>query len=275
MQLWIKRTAVYLCLVTSLAVPSVVAAESPVTGMHLISAPIAAIEFHQAPSAVTVNGKTVTFDQGAVMLDDVLMVPVRAVAEAAGAEVTWAGEIQMVHVQMPGRTVLIRLGQIEAQMHEQGVTYPDRNRIAMTKAPVILNGRTLVAFDALTGIFGFQAQAGQDGLLQLTFPTEGTKAGFPQQPAEKVEVSLETEQNNQRQVDEGHSPYQVSAIMVANAFILSREIPTDMDAFNLAYDTVTHAVVDIPTGPISKVYLQRLIRQDEAGIWTVVGYDKR
>ncbi|MDB4895754.1 MAG: hypothetical protein JWN15_2016, partial [Firmicutes bacterium] len=32
----------------------------------------------------TVDGKTVTFDQGPVMVDGVLFVPVRAIAEAAG-----------------------------------------------------------------------------------------------------------------------------------------------------------------------------------------------
>ena len=35
------------------------------------------------------------------------------------------------------------------------------------------------------------------------------------------------------------------------------------------------AVVKVSEGPIAKVYLERLIRQDETGIWTVVGYDPR
>lgn len=33
------------------------------------------------------------------------------------------------------------------------------------------------------------------------------------------------------------------------------------------------AVVEVNDGPVKKVYLKRLVRKDETGIWSVVGYD--
>jgi hypothetical protein len=46
-------------------------------------------------------------------------------------------------------------------------------------------------------------------------------------------------------------------------------------AFKLASNNGVEAVVEVAGGPVGKVYLQRLVRQDETGIWTVVGYDPR
>lgn len=199
MHTWIKRTALALCLITALAAPAAAADAPPETGVHLISAPVETVLLNQVPSAVTVNGKTVAFDQGPAMVDGVLMVPVRAIAEAAGGVVTWAGEIRMVHVDMPDRTTLIRLDQKEAEMHLHGVTYPDRNRIAMAKQPVILNDRTLVSADALTAIFGFRVETGPDGSLQLTAP--------PAPPASvDSAVSSTAEQGSISQVKTGDSP---------------------------------------------------------------------
>lgn len=100
-------------------------------------------------------------------------------------------------------------------------------------------------------------------------------AGFPQEPAVAVEVDMTVEENNQRQVDGGHSPYLLDPIMVAMSFLGSQGIAGDMDAFAVSFSSGTHAVVEVPAGPISRVYVQRLVRQNETGIWTVVGYDPR
>lgn len=195
---WMKRTAMSLCLVTALAGPAMAGESTPVTDVRLISAPDTTAPLNQVPSAVTVNGRPVTFDQTPVVVDDVLMVPVRAIAEAAGAEVNWAGEIQMAHVLMPDRTILIRLGHLEAEMHEDGVTYVDRNRIAMTKMPVLVNGRMLVSADALSTIFGFQVQTGKDGTLELTSPSD--------EPATVEGATDEAEQGTIAEIKTGDQP---------------------------------------------------------------------
>jgi hypothetical protein len=48
-----------------------------------------------------------------------------------------------------------------------------------------------------------------------------------------------------------------------------------MPSFILATNNSVEAVVEVDEGPIERVYLKRLVRQDETGIWTVVGYDPR
>jgi len=46
-------------------------------------------------------------------------------------------------------------------------------------------------------------------------------------------------------------------------------------AFELETNTGIEALVSVGEGPIGKVYLKRLVREDESGIWSVVGYDPR
>lgn len=107
----------------------------------------------------------------------------------------------------------------------------------------------------------------------LKLPESDT--GFPQKPKVQVAVDLEVARNNQLQVDGGHSPYQLDPTMVTMSYLGAQGIAGDMDALTLVSSTGTHAVVDVPGGPISRVYLERLVRQDASGIWTVVGYDPR
>ncbi len=46
-------------------------------------------------------------------------------------------------------------------------------------------------------------------------------------------------------------------------------------SFNLVANNGVEAVVAVATGQIKQVYLKRLVRQDESGVWSVVGYDPR
>jgi len=48
-----------------------------------------------------------------------------------------------------------------------------------------------------------------------------------------------------------------------------------MSSFKLVTNNSVEAVVEVEDGPVERVYLKRLVRQDETGIWTVVGYDPR
>jgi outer membrane lipoprotein-sorting protein len=47
------------------------------------------------------------------------------------------------------------------------------------------------------------------------------------------------------------------------------------NSFSLVANNGVEAVVAVTDGQISKVYLKRLVRQDESGVWSVVGYDPR
>ena len=101
----------------------------------------------------------------------------------------------------------------------------------------------------------------------------------------KVEVpyDMETVKNSQKSVDEGHSPWQLDAAFVAQVFVslqispegIEGDYPIPYEAFKVIKSSDAEAVVEVDSGesPISKVYLKRLVRQEEGGIWTVVGYD--
>lgn len=117
------------------------------------------------PQGVTVMGKTLAFDQGPEVLDGVLMLPVRAVAEAAGGAVHWDGSTQTVSVSLPDRTVQFYVGQPQAELNENGVYYLTRNLLPLAKAPIVKNGRTLISADAVSGILGLLESV--DGNAQL------------------------------------------------------------------------------------------------------------
>jgi beta-lactamase regulating signal transducer with metallopeptidase domain len=119
--------------------------------------------------------------------------------------------------------------------------------------------------------------------------TEETQAqvnipnNFPQQPQVLVEVDMEIVENDQKQVDEGHSPWQLSPFAVTQTFVglqmypdgIEGDFPVDMEDMKIIHETNDEVIVEIDKdeSPISRVYLKRLVRQDEDGIWTVIGYD--
>jgi len=108
----------------------------------------------------------------------------------------------------------------------------------------------------------------------------GSDDGFS--PQVQVSVDMEIERNSQQQVDRGSSPWMVDPAQVAAAFLLGRNTKGIGDPAALVDEHVrvtrndgVRAVVEVEVGEIARVYLERLVRQDETGIWTVVGYDRR
>lgn len=98
-----------------------------------------------------------------------------------------------------------------------------------------------------------------------------------------VPVDMDIVKANQQQVDGGHSPWQLDPRQVAMTFVSQQTAPegssgdsaVPFESLTLAVNTGVEAVVDVSGGPVARVYLQRLVRQDDSGIWTVVGYDPR
>jgi hypothetical protein len=103
------------------------------------------------------------------------------------------------------------------------------------------------------------------------------------QPAIKVEVDMEIVKRNQQQVDSGSSPWQLDPVQVAFTFTslqispngINGEPPLAYNSLKVASNNGSDAVIQISEGPIKTVYVKRLIRQDQSGIWTVIGYDPR
>jgi hypothetical protein len=84
-------------------------------------------------------------------------------------------------------------------------------------------------------------------------------------------------------VDRGSSPWQLDPLQVSLTFVNLKVTPEGiqgepeipMSSFKLAMNNSAEAVVEVADGPIRRVYLKRLVRQDETGIWSVTGYDPR
>jgi hypothetical protein len=91
----------------------------------------------------------------------------------------------------------------------------------------------------------------------------------------RVQVDLEIAARNQEQVDGGHSPWQIDPSMVAMQFVNLEAGNVEHGEFTVTENTGVEAIVEVEFGSIKTVYLQKLVRQDESGIWSVVGYDPR
>lgn len=118
---------------------------------------------------------------------------------------------------------------------------------------------------------------------QLTYTLDLTPQAKPLPPEKtmiKLPIDLEIVKNNQQQVDSGSSPWQLDPVQVAFTFIALQispegivgEPPLDYDTLTMIENDGKKAVVQAAEGPVKAVYLERLIRQDETGIWTVTGY---
>jgi hypothetical protein len=159
---------------------------APIEQPVLISAPAGegvykVLPTRAEPVSILIKNNPVTYDQKPMVVDGTLMMPLRAIVEAAGGEVGWDGDTQTVTVRLGDRKAVFVIGASEAEMNQDGVFYIQRNMIRMAKAPVLAGGRTLVAADALTSVLGLLEQPGAPGMLNLVPATK------PEQPAPPTE----------------------------------------------------------------------------------------
>lgn len=102
-------------------------------------------------------------------------------------------------------------------------------------------------------------------------------------PQVKVPYDLTIEKNTQESVDEGHSPWRLDPIFTTQVFVslhlfpegITSDYPIEEENLTLLYQDDALAIVEVNDSDtnIIKVYLKRLIRQNDTGIWTVIGYD--
>ncbi|MDI6895544.1 MAG: stalk domain-containing protein [Bacillota bacterium] len=85
---------------------------------------------------VFLKGKKVAFDVQPMIVQNRTMVPVRAIAEALGAEVKWDGETRTVIVLKAGKVVLIPIGSLKARV--------DGTQVALDVPAMIVGNRTLI-----------------------------------------------------------------------------------------------------------------------------------
>jgi hypothetical protein len=102
-------------------------------------------------------------------------------------------------------------------------------------------------------------------------------------PQVPVPVDLELVKREQASVDEGHSPWKLDPIFVAQVFVslkispegIQGDYPVKYEELKIIKNNGKDAVVEVGgiNTPIKTVYLKRLVKQDNTGIWTVVGYN--
>jgi outer membrane lipoprotein-sorting protein len=103
------------------------------------------------------------------------------------------------------------------------------------------------------------------------------------EPQVAIPVDLAVEENEQKSVDAGHSPWKLDPAFVAQVFVslqispkgIVGEYPVQYESFKIVENDGINAVMELNSEktPINKVYLKKLVRKDNTGIWSVVGYD--
>jgi outer membrane lipoprotein-sorting protein len=141
------------------------------------------------------------------------------------------------------------------------------------------NGMEYTVFGNISvdGLAGF-ANGLTQGDVILPQADENTE-----QPQIEVPVDLTVEENEQKSVDAGHSPWKLDPVFVTQVFSSLLISPEGIVGdYPIAYDDIeivqndgveAKARINSENSIAEYVYLKRLVRQDETGIWTVVGYD--
>ncbi len=162
----------------------------------------------------------------------------------------------------------------------------------------MVNSALGTAAGGLLEVWGERLRWRQEGLeIQIEGPRRGELAGqiasdltLPDIDASlvakakiKVQVDMAIAKADQQQVDRGSSPWQLDPRQVALTFVNLQVSPEGIQgeptipekSFKQRANNGVEAAVEVTTGPVKQVYLKRLVRQDETGIWSVVGYDPR
>ncbi|HHW99298.1 MAG TPA: copper amine oxidase N-terminal domain-containing protein [Firmicutes bacterium] len=104
------------------------------------------------PERISLDG--VAVDLGPVQIAErgVLMVPLRAIAEAAGGKVAWFSNTRTARVELPDRIVSFTPGTGEVEV--VGIS---QHSVTMAMAPEIIGDRLHISADALSSVFGLMA----------------------------------------------------------------------------------------------------------------------
>lgn len=180
------------------------------------------------------------------------------------------------------------------------------NNVAEIQSPVQADTGILLGNGVYGGVTGISsvrwqqegleyAVAGNTSLEELILFIKGLTNGAVElsskpeasigNPQIKVPFDLKVEEQDQKSVDAGHSPWRLDPAFVAQVFVslkispegIQGDYPIDYSEFKIVQNNGEEAIAEVggEKTPISRVYLKRLVRQDNTGIWTVVGYDPK
>jgi outer membrane lipoprotein-sorting protein len=177
------------------------------------------------------------------------------------------------------------------------------NNVAEVQSPIQIAEGVLQGGGAYGGITGISsvrwqqegieyAVVGNTSLEELSSFIQGLTNGSVElsvreaaadKPKVEVPVDLKAEEGDQRNADSGHSPWKLDPVFISQVFVglklspegIQGDYQVKYEELKLVKSTGEEAVVEVSGSktPIRRVYLKKLLRQDNTGIWTVVGYD--
>lgn len=121
------------------------------------------------------------------------------------------------------------------------------------------------------------------GLTKETVEISSPKSQYGNKPKVEVPIDLDVEKGDQKNADAGHSSWKLDPAFAAQVFVslkispegIKGDYPIKYEELKIVENTGKEAAAEVNSSksPIKRVYMKRLIRQDNTGIWTVVGYD--
>ena len=106
----------------------------------------------QQEITVTLNGKKLEFDVAPQIVNNRTMLPMRAIFEALGAQVTWLGEDQIIFATKGSSMIVMKIGDFNMSVQRAGES--GNTVITLDAAPFIEDNRTLVPVRAISEALG-------------------------------------------------------------------------------------------------------------------------
>lgn len=145
----------------------------------------------------------------------------------------------------------------------------------------LLKRNWLICVVALGVLFNINSEAIASEIITYSISTNYKDDRI--EPQIKIPINLEIEKEAQKSVEEGHSPWKLDPVFVAQVFVslqvspegITGDYPIKDKELKIIQSSEKETIVEVNSNKtkIKKVYLKRLIKQDSTGIWTVVGYD--
>lgn len=147
----------------------------------------------------------------------------------------------------------------------------------------LLKRKWLICVVALGVLFNINSKAIAGEIITYSISTNYKDIRI--EPQIKVPINLEIEKEAQKSVDEGHSPWKLDPVFVAQVFVslqvspegITGDYPIKDKELKIILSSGVETIVEVNSNKtnIKKIYLKKLIKQDSTGIWTVVGYDDK
>ncbi len=149
------------------------------------------------PLIVKLNGQQLKFDQPPQIIEGRTLVPVRAIFEALGANVTWQQATSTVIATRSGTTVTLQVGNNEALKNTE--------KILLDVPPVNIKGRVMVPLRFVSEAFGaYVTWDGEHNTVRISNKAEQPPTGNPvakgdYDPAQKL--TLQARLSNKHDVE--------------------------------------------------------------------------